>query len=155
MGKVYWYILILTLTVAALKEARAEDAGLKVFVEKRCYTCHTINAQADALEREKQAFFASKGVEASKGEGEEEEKEKRGGDLSDVGTKRSAEWLSVFLENPKDYFKDDPQCQREAKKKQRKRFKGTPEESKALVSYMTSLKFEPKQAEGFKSCLKE
>ncbi|MEM4658554.1 MAG: hypothetical protein QXX77_09070, partial [Candidatus Methanosuratincola sp.] len=86
MGKVYWYILILAIAGVALEGARAEDAGLKVFVEKRCYTCHTIDAQADALEKEKQAFFASKGVEAAKGE-EEEEKEKRGGDLSDVGKK--------------------------------------------------------------------
>jgi cbb3-type cytochrome oxidase cytochrome c subunit len=154
MGKVYWYILILAIAGVALEGARAEDAGLKVFVEKRCYTCHTIDAQADALEKEKQAFFASKGVEAAKGE-EEEEKEKRGGDLSDVGKKRNAEWLNAFLENPKDYFKDDPECQREAKKKQRKRFRGTPEEFKALVTYLTSLKFEAKQAEGFKSCLKD
>jgi hypothetical protein len=59
------------------------------------------------------------------------------------------------LKNPKPRFKDDADCQKEAKKKDRKKFKGTPEEFTALMTFLSSLKQEAKQAPGFTSCLKE
>ena len=102
---------------------------------------------------EKAAFMKAQGVESG-GEGEEE-KDKRGGDLSDVGKKRTAEWLKTFLKNPKPEFKDDADCQDAARKKDRKKFKGTDQEFDGLVAFLMTLKQEAKQPAGFKSCLKE
>jgi cbb3-type cytochrome oxidase cytochrome c subunit len=131
----------------------AEDPGVKVFIEKRCYTCHTVSARAADVDKQKAAFIKQMGAEPDEeGEGD---KETRGGDLSDVGKKRDAAWLQDFLKNPKPRFKDDADCQKEAKKKDRKKFKGTPEEFTALMSFLSSLKSEAKQAPGFNSCLKE
>jgi cbb3-type cytochrome oxidase cytochrome c subunit len=136
-------------------EVWAAEPGLKTFIEKRCYTCHTINARSADVEKEKTAFIKEKGVEPEEGEAEGDEKETRGGDLSDVGKKRDAEWLREFSKSPKGHFKDDTACQREAKKKDRKKFKGTPEELDALVTFLLTLKQEAKQAPGFTSCLKD
>jgi hypothetical protein len=131
----------------------ADDPGVKVFIEKRCYTCHTVSARAAEVEKQKAAFIKQMGAEPDEeGEGE---KESRGGDLADVGKKRDAAWLQDFLKNPKPHFKDDADCQKEAKKKDRKKFKGTPEEFTALNGFLSSLKSEAKQAPGFSSCLKE
>lgn len=135
-------------------DAVAADPGVKVFIEKRCYTCHTINAKSAEVEKEKAAFIKESGAEAEE-EGEGDDKETRGGDLSDVGKKRDAAWLTDFLKSPKGQFKDDADCQREAKKKDRKKFKGTPEELNSLMALLQSLKQEAKQVPGFKSCLKE
>lgn len=144
--------LILAVIMLWSGESRADETGLKVFVEKRCYTCHTINAEADALEKEKAAFAAAKGVESK--DKDEKEDEKKGGDLSDIGSKREKEWLQDFLKNPKDYFLKERKCKREAKKKYRKRFKGTDEEYETLINYLAGLKHES-QGEGGDSCLKE
>ena len=135
-------------------EAVAADTALGTFIEKRCYTCHTIAARAADVEKAKAAFVKAQGVEPA-GEDAEEEKEKRGGDLSDVGKKRQPDWLKTFLKNPKPMFKDDADCQREAKKKDRKKFKGTDQELDTLVSFLMTLKQEAKQPAGFTSCLKE
>jgi cbb3-type cytochrome oxidase cytochrome c subunit len=147
-------ILALGLVGLLAREASAADPGLKIFIEKRCYTCHTINARAADVEKEKAAFIKGLGVEPD-AEGEGEDTETRGGDLSDVGKKRDAAWLREFTQNPKGHFKDDSACQREAKKKDRKKFKGTPEELDALMAFLQTLKQEAKQAPGFSSCLKE
>ena len=133
--------------------AAAEDPGVKVFIEKRCYTCHTVASHAAEIDKQKAAFIKESGAEPEEeGEGD---KETKGGDLSDVGKKRTAAWLDEFLKNPKAQFKDDADCQREAKKKDRKKFKGTPEDFTALKGFLGSLKGEAKQAAGFTSCLKE
>jgi cbb3-type cytochrome oxidase cytochrome c subunit len=139
------------------QDAKLIDSGRKIFIEKRCYTCHTINAEAKLIEKEKEEFAKAKGVEVKpKEEGEEEEEDqKTGGDLSDVGKLRDTKWIQEFVQNPKDYFKDDPACAKKAKKKYRKRFKGTNEELSAVVAYLSSLKHEKKQEKDFKSCLKE
>jgi len=133
--------------------ASAADEGLGVFIEKRCYTCHTVNARAAEVDKQKAAFLKESGAEA--GEDEEEDKESKGGDLSDVGKKRDKAWLDSFLKSPKGQFKDDAECQREAKKKDRKKFKGTPEDFDKLAAFLLGLKQEAKQAPGFTSCLKE
>jgi cbb3-type cytochrome oxidase cytochrome c subunit len=134
------------------------DTGRKIFIEKRCYTCHTINAEAKLIEKEKEEFAKAKGVEVKskeEGEEEEEEKEKVGGDLSNIGKERDSKWLQDFLKDPKTYFKDEPDCTKKAKKKYRKRFKGSNEELEALISYLSSLKFPEQQEKDFKSCLKD
>ncbi len=147
-------VLALGLVAVLAGEASAADPGLKVFIQKRCYTCHAVNSRSAEVEKEKAAFIKEAGVEPE-AEGEEGEKETRGGDLSDVGKKRDAAWLQEFTKSPKGHFKDDADCQREAKKKDRKKFKGTPEELDALMAFLLSLKQEAKQAPGFTSCLKE
>ncbi len=130
----------------------ADDAGIKVFIEKRCYTCHTVSARAADVDKQKAAYLKAAGAEpAEEGEGD---KDSKGGDLSDVGKKHDAAWLQDFLKNPKPQFKDDADCQREAKQKDRKKFKGTPEELTVLTTFLTGLKGEAKQAPGFTSCLK-
>ena len=157
MEKMHWRVLVLATAFAVIGYGRAfaADAGLKVFVEKRCYTCHNVESQAKALEAEKAAFVKAQGVEEEKGEDEGEGDEKKGGDLSGVGKQRTADWLKKFLKEPKPEFKDSGDCQKKAKSKDRKKFKGTPEEFDALVSFLMAQKGEAKQAAGFTSCLKE
>jgi len=147
------FVLITAVVTLAGGNAAAADKGLDTFVEKRCYTCHTIAARDADVDKAKAAYMKAQGVESG-GEGEEE-KDKRGGDLSDVGKKRTAEWLKTFLKNPKPEFKDDADCQDAARKKDRKKFKGTDQEFDGLVAFLMTLKQEAKQPAGFKSCLKE
>jgi cbb3-type cytochrome oxidase cytochrome c subunit len=139
------------LALPARPASAGDDPGIKVFIEKRCYTCHAVAARAADVEKQKAAFMKEMGAEP----GDEGDKETRGGDLSDVGKKRDAAWLQAFLKDPKPHFKADADCQREAKKKDRKKFKGTPEDLTALTTFLSSLKQEAKQAPGFTSCLKE
>jgi cbb3-type cytochrome oxidase cytochrome c subunit len=86
----------------------------------------------------------------------EEEKEDEGiaPDLSDIGKKRNAESIESFLKDPKKSFKDTPECQSNAKKKYRKRFKGTPDDFEALIAYLSSLKYDSYNKD-FVSCLKK
>jgi cytochrome c2 len=130
----------------------ADDPGIKVFIEKRCYTCHTVGARAADVDKQKAAYLKAAGAEPAEEEGD---KDSKGGDLSDVGKKHDAAWLQEFLKAPKPHFKDDADCQREAKQKDRKKFKGTPEEMTALTTFLVGLKSEAKQAPGFTSCLKD
>ncbi len=149
------FAALLTLALVGLPgPTAAADDGLKVFIEKRCYTCHTVGARAAEVEKAQATFVKEMGAEPD-GEEAGKEKETRGGDLSDVGKKRDAAWLREFTQNPKPHFKDDADCQREAKKKDRKKFKGTPAELDALLAFLQSLKKEAMQAPGFSSCLRE
>jgi cbb3-type cytochrome oxidase cytochrome c subunit len=156
MKQVDWRIVVALIAFGAVGygEALAADAGLKVFVEKRCYSCHSIESQAKALEAEKAAFVKAQGVE-EEDEGESDEKDKKGGDLSGAGKQRSADWLKKFLKDPKPEFKEGADCQKKAKNKERKKFKGTDAEYDTLITFLASLKGEAKQAPGFTSCLKE
>ncbi|MEO6025949.1 MAG: c-type cytochrome [Candidatus Binatia bacterium] len=128
----------------------ADDPGIKVFVEKRCYTCHAVSARPE-VDKAQAAFLKASGAEPEEEGGD---KDTKGGDLSDVGKKHDAAWLQEFLKNPKPHFNDSADCQRQAKQKDRKKFKGTPEDLTALTGFLTSLKSEAKQAPGFTSCLK-
>ena len=158
MVRIYGCVYALVLIFAVSAWAHAQDAsvqqkGIEIFVEHRCYTCHTIKAEADAIQKEKEAFAKSKGVELKDSE---EEKEDKGiaPDLSDIGKKRNAESIESFLKDPKKSFKDTPECQSNAKKKYRKRFKGTPDEFEALIAYLSSLKYDSYNKD-FVSCLKK
>jgi cytochrome c2 len=145
-------VMIILYSTAFAQDNEALENGRKMFIEKRCYTCHTINAEADAIQKEKEAFAKSKGVELKS---DEEDDEGIAPDLSDIGTKRDAESITAFVENPKKYFKDTPVCKSNAKKKYRKRFKGSPEELDVLVIYLSSLNYDSYTKEDFVSCLKE
>lgn len=157
MEQIYKYVYVLILVVASLivanvQDSKAED-GPTVFVEGRCYTCHTIKAQSTEIEAAKVAFAESKGVELK--EEDEDKEESKGGDLSNVGNERDKQWLSDFLKDPKEFFKDDAKCKKLAKKKYRKRFKGSDEQFEVLVTYLTTLKYGNMQEAGFESCLIE
>lgn len=146
-------VAIVAVVMGSAGAVAAADPGIEVFIEKRCYTCHTVSARASDVDKEKAAFLKAAGAEpAAENEGE---KDSKGGDLSDVGKKRDAAWLQDFLKSPKPHFKDDADCQKEAKQKDRKKFKGTPEELAALMGFLGSLKADAKQAPGFTSCLKD
>jgi hypothetical protein len=152
----YVYVLIFFFIVSGTALAQDTDAqkqGQEIFVEGRCYTCHTIKAQSAEIEAAKEAFAKSKGVELK--EDEDEKEESKGGDLSDIGNMRDQKWIATFLKDPRDYFKDDKKCKKEAKKKYRKRFKGSDEQFEVLVSYLTTLKYGDMQEEGFESCIVE
>jgi cbb3-type cytochrome oxidase cytochrome c subunit len=160
--KVFFLLIGLALLPgpAGAQEAERVKEARRLFVEKRCYTCHTIKAESDAIEKEKEAFAKSRGVEAKDEEeegdeeGEDTDDKKKGGDLSHVGREKDAKWIREFVQKPKDYFKDTPECQRLGKKKQRKRFKGTDKELEILAEYLSRLKY-AEQGEKKQSCLKE
>lgn len=99
------------------------------------------------------AFAESKGVELN--EDEDEKEESKGGDLSNIGNQRDRELIATFAKDPRDYFKGDRACKKAAKKKYRKRFKGSDEEFEVFVTYLTTLKYGDMQEEGFESCLVE
>lgn len=88
-------------TAGQLDPARVAN-GQAVYQEKKCVMCHTI-----------------------KGKGG-----KSGGDLSDVGAKRDAEWLKKFTTTPKSVM---PNAKMPL-------FRGGEEEFEAVVAYMASLK---------------
>ena len=153
-GYVYVLALLLMIPAAAFaQDASVQQKGIAIFVEKRCYTCHTVKAESAQIEAAKVAFAKSKGVELK--ESEEDKEESKGGDLSNVGADRDAKWLTDFIKNPKDYFKDTPDCKKLAKKKERKKFKGTDAEFQDLLAWLESLKYGNKQEAGFQDCLKE
>lgn len=157
MGQFTWFVFILTFLFisgfqASAQDSEAAEKGRKIFIENRCYTCHTINAEADAIQKEKEAFAKEKGVETKS---YEQKEDRIGVDLSDIGKKRDSESLTSFLKNPKTFFKVTPDCKKTAKKKYRKRFKGTDEELEILVTYLLSLKYDSYRETDFVSCLKE
>jgi len=156
MGQIFKTFFILTLLITTGKMVWSQDSevaekGRKIFIEKRCYTCHTINAEADAIQKAKEAFDKEKGVKLTS----KDEEERIGVDLSDIGKKHGRESLSIYLKNPRPLFKDTPECTKKAKKQFRKRFKGTQEEFEALIVYLSSLKYDSYREADFVSCLKE
>jgi len=153
----YVYVLAFFFVISAASYAQGADVqkqGQEIFVESRCYTCHTIKAQSAEIEAAKAAFAESKGVEL-KEDDDDEKDESKGGDLSNVGNQRDQEWLSDFAKNPKEFFNSNAKCKKLAKKKYRKRFKGSDEQYEVLITYLTTLKYGDMQEAGFESCLIE
>jgi len=103
--------------------ARAEKSGKELFLEKKCNNCHSIDSEKIAKKEE--PAEEEEGEEAG---GEEEDKTP---DLSGVGKKHDADWLTKWLK--KEVKNDDG-------KKHKKKFKGSDEELKAIVDYLASLK---------------
>jgi len=143
--------LIILAGASYAKSDEVKDQGRKLFIEKRCYTCHTIDSEANEIEKQKEAFAKEKGVESSS----EDDGDRIGVDLSDIGKRRDKDSFTNFLKDPRPSFKDTPPCQKNAKKKYRKRFKGTPEEFDSLIAYLMTLKYDSQQKEDFESCLKK
>jgi len=155
----YVYVLAFLFVISAASYTQGADAqkqGQEIFVESRCYTCHTIKAQSDEIEAAKAAFAESKGVELKEDEEDGDKKdESKGGDLSDIGNERDQKWLTDYVKNPKKFFKSDAKCKKLGKKKYRKRFKGSDEEYEVLIVYLTTLKYGDMREAGFESCLIE
>jgi len=114
------------LSAAGAESAGAADgaAGQKLFVKYRCQSCHSLKALK---------------LEKKKVEGEDEEaaaapatgaKKKEPPDLSGVGLERKPEWIEGWL--LKKEMIDG--------KKHRKKFLGTPAESKALAVWLATMK---------------
>ncbi len=161
MEQIYRYVYVLAFlflisTASYAQDADAQKQGQEIFVEGRCYTCHTIKAQSAEIEAAKAAFAESKGVELKEDEEDGDEKdESKGGDLSDIGNERDQKWLTDYVKNPKKFFKSDAKCKKLGKKKYRKRFKGSDEEYEVLIVYLTTLKYGDMREAGFESCLIE
>ena len=107
------HILVLIIGVAIVigsamsgSLAQAQDGsvekGKELFSAKKCGLCHTVDGSGG----------------------------KKGGDLSDVGDKRDAEWLTKYMKDPKSLL---PEAKMPA-------FKGSDEELQDLVAYLLSLK---------------
>jgi cytochrome c2 len=78
------------------------DLGEKIYSAKRCGACHVIQGKGGKL----------------------------GPPLSDIASKRDAQWLKAFLKDPKAI---NPESKMSP-------FKGTDEELEALVAYLSTLK---------------
>ena len=103
--------LILTILLVALvfrsvipsAQAAADPAlGEKIYSAKRCGACHVIQGKGGKL----------------------------GPPLSDIASKRDAQWLKTFLKTPKAI---NPESKMSP-------FKGTDEELEALIAYLLTLK---------------
>ncbi len=106
-------LLVLVIGIAILmgfaigaNRARAEggdaEKGKEVYNAKKCGLCHTVDGSGG----------------------------KKGGDLSDVGDKKDAEWLTSYMKDPKAVV---PEAKMPA-------FKGSDEELQDLVAYLLTLK---------------
>jgi len=150
---VYVLALLLAIPGAAFAQGGSvQEKGIGIFVEKRCYTCHTVKAESAQVDAAKAAFAAAKGVELKESD---DDKDAKGGDLSNVGAEEDAAWLGTFLKDPKGYFLDTPECKKLAKQKDRKKFKGTDAELNDLTAWLVTLKYGDMQDPGFENCLKE
>jgi mono/diheme cytochrome c family protein len=83
-------------------EEGSAEKGKEVYSAHKCAICHTINGSGG----------------------------KMGGDLSDIGDKKDAEWLTKYVKDPKSLM---PEAKMPA-------FKGSDEELQDLVAYLMSLK---------------
>jgi cbb3-type cytochrome oxidase cytochrome c subunit len=106
----------LVLEARSDEDAKREPEGKKIFLQYKCYSCHSIK---------------NEGIEHKKVAGEEEVTgSKKPPDLSDVGKKQDAAWISKFL------LKQETLDGEHHKKK----FRGKDSELKALSSWLESLK---------------
>ena len=97
-----WMVVFSFGTRFANGEEELVEKGKQLYTQKKCGLCHTVDGSGG----------------------------KKGGDLSDVGSKRDAEWLTKYMRDPKSVI---PEAKMPA-------FRGTDEELNALVAYLMSLK---------------
>jgi hypothetical protein len=104
-------------------DTAATPSGKEIFMTAKCNMCHTIESQSIKAEME---------AEEEESEAEEAEDEATPPDLSDVGSRHEAAWMSNYLQK-KEMLHE---------KKHSKRFTGTEEELSQLVTWLSSLKIE-------------
>lgn len=104
--------------------ASAGEAGKEIFVEYQCVSCHSVSAYSISL---------VKVEEEADDWGDEDEQVIEPPDLSDVGLKHEKKFLSMYLRKKADIDG----------RKHKKRFKGTKEERKTLVIWLSTLTKSP------------
>ncbi len=118
---------IALILIGVASDARAED-GKQIFLKSECNECHTVEVLKIAKLEPKKG--AAKDADADLEEGKDDEKTEPP-DLSGIGKKHDAEWLSKWL--TKKVKNDDG-------KRHRKKFKGTDAELASLVGFLSDLK---------------
>ena len=88
--------------IPSARAAADPASGEKIYTAKRCAACHVIQGKGGKL----------------------------GPPLSDIASKRDAQWLKTFLKNPKAI---NPESKMSP-------FKGTDEELESLIAYLLTLK---------------
>lgn len=102
-------ILVLAFVVCFASVSNADDpAGQKLFMEKKCNSCHSI----DSLKIEKKMASS------------------KGGDMSNIGATRDAEWVTKWMNKEVDL----------EGKKHPAAWTGKPEELKTLADWLATLK---------------
>ena len=106
---------------------KSAETGKDIFLSQKCNKCHNIAAQNIAkLESEDDAM-----AEEDDLFGEEEEEATKPPDLSGVGKVHDGAWITQWIEK---------KIANDKGKKHKKRFKGTDEELKTLVTWLSGLK---------------
>ena len=77
-------VLVMVMAAAAQDKPAAKD-GKTLFLDNKCNTCHTIQAQS----------IVKKKAEST--DAKEEKSDKKSPDLSSVGLERKAAWMSKYL----------------------------------------------------------
>lgn len=121
-------------------EARAES-GKEIFLSKECNECHSIRVEQVAVlpPEEGKEEEEEEALDVGFGDDVEEEDEVEPPDLSGVGKRHDSAWMTKFVTK---------KIETEEGKKHRKKFKGTDDELRALVSYLASLKTDAPEDEG-------
>lgn len=115
--------LVVLASVASVPRGRAAD-GKEIFLANKCNSCHAIKSQS----------IAKKADEAEAAE--KSESDRKPPDLSSVGKKRNADWITKFLLKQ---IENDGE-------KHRKRFKGSEADLKVLAGWLETLKADKKAA---------
>ncbi len=113
-------VAFFVIAFSLVSPAFAGEAGKKIFMDYECQSCHAISAYGISIVK-------SEDEEEDDDYGEEEAIEPP--DLSNVGSKRDKKFLSLFLR--KKVAIDG--------RKHKKRFKGTKEERRELVIWLSTL----------------
>jgi cytochrome c2 len=133
--KTRWHVILASaaaLAIAAAPVGAAETAtkaaaakppgGKELFISYKCTSCHSIETEKIEKKKTEPAEGTAPSAEASAPQ--------KNSDLSGVGAKKDAAWISKYL------MKEE----KLEEKLHKTKFKGTPEELKALSSWLASLK---------------
>ena len=120
-------LVLLWAGVQTAEEAK-DLPGKAVFLQYKCNSCHSVEAQKIAVKKSEDA----------EADAEAEEDKTEPPDLSGVGLEQNAVWMSKYL-TKKEKLHD---------KTHRKKFRGTAPELKDLTTWLSTLKTEPKGKKG-------
>lgn len=104
---------------AAASQAGQAPDGKELFTTSKCNTCHSV--EAEKIDRKKSATAETAAATAAK----------KKPDLSGLGLKKDAAWISKYLTK---------EVKLEEKLHPTVKFRGTPEELKILSDWLASLK---------------
>lgn len=114
-------LAIVTAVSSVHSQTPAAPTGKELFTKFRCNSCHTIQSEAIAKKASEDA--------------EEDQGDRKSPDLSSVGKKRTAAWMSKFL----------MKLEKNEGELHRKKFRGTEPELKTLTAWLETLKTEVKK----------